>query len=97
MKNLTINNIDLSRKNNMNIVTVESEYDAAMSHEAKLEKENPTHYLACEVNSYFWRKGYADRKEIQHTMDYAKRTLTAEQFEAMKAEIKPEALTWAGI
>ena len=27
---LTINNIDLSRKNNCNIVTVESEYDKAM-------------------------------------------------------------------
>lgn len=91
---LTINNLDLSKKNTLNITSVENEYDAAMRSEADQEKADPVTYYANDINAYFWRKGYADREEARWSVGYAKRNLTAEQFCDMIEKLKPGCLDW---
>ena len=83
---LTHNTINLSRKNNMNITSVENEYDAAMKAAAEAEKANPIQYAINELVSCAWSRNW---RWADFAIDTAKKDGT---WETIKAGLKAEVL-----
>lgn len=85
---LTLDNIDLGRKNTWNVVAVESQYDAAMSDAKRSEERDPVAYNANELRRTIRSSNrYTIAANVARMLGWLRRDFTPAQVATMVASV----------